>query len=200
MNDSPFALYLARHGETEWSLAHKHTGRTDIPLTARGEENARALGPRLAGVSFAKVLTSPLKRAKRTCELAGFGAAAVEEADLMEWNYGAYEGRKTSEIRQGCADWELFRDGCPDGESPADISARADRVVARLRSMEGNVLLFSHGHFLRVLTARWLELEASAGRCFMLDAAALSMLGYEHGRCDPVIRLWNERGPACQQC
>jgi probable phosphoglycerate mutase len=200
MSDSSLVIYLARHGETEWSLAHKHTGRTDIPLTARGEENARALEPRLEGVSFAKVLTSPLQRAKRTCELAGFGAAAVEDAELLEWNYGSYEGRRTSEIRQERPDWDLFRDGCPDGESVADVSARADRVVAQLRSMEGNVLIFSHGHFLRVLTARWLELDASAGRCFMLDAAALSILGYEHGRCDPVIRLWNECRPACQQC
>jgi probable phosphoglycerate mutase len=197
MNDSPYSIYLARHGETEWSLAHKHTGRTDIPLTARGEANARALGPRLEGVSFAKVLTSPLKRAKRTCELAGFGAAEVELPDLAEWNYGAYEGVTTKEIRSRRPDWELFRDGCPEGESPTEIAARADRVVARLRSISGNVLLFSHGHFLRVLSARWLGLDVSAGRCFMLDAAALCVLGYEHGLGDPVIRLWNECGSAC---
>ncbi len=199
MNDSPFAIFLARHGETTWSLAHKHTGRTDIPLTPRGEANARQLGVRLQGQSFAQVICSPLLRAKRTCELAGFGVAAALDPDLLEWNYGAYEGRTTTEIRQERPDWELFRDGCPDGESAADIAARADRVVARLRSLDGTVIIFSHGHFLRVLTARWLDLEASAGRCFMLDAGTLSILGYEHGHCDPVIRLWNEHGPACQQ-
>jgi probable phosphoglycerate mutase len=196
MSDTSPAIYLARHGETEWSLAHKHTGRTDIPLTARGETNARALAPRLKGISFAKVLSSPLQRAKRTCELAGLGAAAVEDADLMEWNYGAYEGRKTSDIRQERPDWDLFRDGCPQGESVADVSARADRVVAQLRSLGNTIIVFSHGHFLRVLTARWLGLEASAGRCLMLDAGALSILGYEHVHCDPVIRLWNECGSA----
>jgi probable phosphoglycerate mutase len=196
MSESPVAIYLARHGETEWSLAHKHTGRTDIPLTARGETNARALAPRLKGISFAKVLSSPLQRAKRTCELAGLGAVAVEDADLMEWDYGSYEGRKTSDIRQERPDWDLFRDGCPQGESVADVSARADRVVAQLRSLGNPIIVFSHGHFLRVLTARWLGLEASAGRCLMLDAGALSILGYEHVHCDPVIRLWNECGSA----
>jgi broad specificity phosphatase PhoE len=196
MKDSTPAIYLARHGETAWSLAHKHTGRTDIPLTTRGEANARALGVRLQSQTFALVLSSPLQRAKRTCELAGFGAAAAENHDLMEWNYGAYEGRTTSEIRQERPDWDLFRDGCPEGESVADIAARADGVVARLRSLDGTVILFSHGHFLRVLTARWVGLEASAGRCLMLDAGALSILGYEHGRRDPVIRLWNECGAA----
>ena len=195
MSDMSTAIYLARHGETEWSLTHKHTGRTDIPLTTRGEANARALGARLQGQTFAQVYCSPLRRAKRTCELAGFGAAAVEDRDLLEWNYGAYEGRTTAEIRQERPDWDLFRDGCPGGESVADIAARADRVVAKLGSFNGTVILFSHGHFLRVLTARWLGLEATAGRCFMLDAGALSILGYEHGR-DPVIRLWNESGSA----
>jgi probable phosphoglycerate mutase len=197
MSDSTAAIYLARHGETEWSLNHKHTGATDIPLTPRGEANARALAPRLQSVKFEHVFVSPRQRAKRTCELAGFGAAAVELPDLAEWNYGSYEGVTTKEIRSRRPNWELFRDGCPEGESPAEIAARADRVVAGLRSIAGNVILFSHGHFLRVLTARWLGLEVSAGRCFMLDAAALSVLGYEHGPGDPVIRLWNERGTEC---
>ncbi len=197
MDYSSPSIYLARHGETAWSLTHKHTGRTDIPLTPRGEENARAVGARLQGQTFARILTSPLGRAKRTCELAGF-AAAIQDPDLVEWDYGAYEGRTTTEIRQERPDWDLFRDGCPDGESVAEIAARADRVVARLRSIDGSTLLFSHGHFLRVLTARWLGLEASAGRCFMLDAGALSILGYEHGCRDSVIRLWNEGAATCQ--
>jgi probable phosphoglycerate mutase len=196
MSNTTPAIYLARHGETEWSLAHKHTSVTDIPLTPRGEANAKSLAPRLQGVTFARVITSPRIRAKRTCELAGFGTAAVVDPDLAEWNYGAYEGVTTADIRRERPDWDLFRDGCPNGESPADISLRADRVVARLRGLEGNVIVFSHGHFLRVLAARWLGLDVSAGRCFMLDAGALSVLSYEHGR-DPVIRLWNECVAAC---
>src|SRR5437588_4111641 len=158
------AIYLARHGETAWSVSGQHTGLTDIPLTERGERNARRLGERLRGLTFAHVLTSPLQRAKRTCELAGFGAAARTDPDLVEWNYGDYEGRKTADIRQERPDWYLFRDGCPGGESPADVGARADRVVARLRAMEGDVLLFSSGHFLRVLAARWCGLDVSFGR------------------------------------
>ena len=187
-------IYLARHGETAWSVARRHTGWSDLPLTPRGETNARALGQRLKGVSFTRVFTSPLQRAKRTCELAGFGAVAVEDRELVEWNYGAYEGMTTAEVRRQRPGWDLFRDGCPDGESVADIAARADRVVNRLRTFDGNVLLFSHGHFLRTLTARWLRLEAVAGRCLLLDAASLSILGYEHGREDPAIRLWNDCG------
>ena len=185
-------VYLARHGETEWTLSGRHTGLTDIPLTERGERNARRLGERLAGLSFAKVLTSPLRRAARTCELAGFGTVAQADADLREWNYGDYEGLTTQEIRLERPDWQLFRDGCPRGESLAEIGARADRVIAKTRAVDGNVLLFSSAHFLRVLAARWLGLEPSGGKHFLLGTAALSAVGYEHTRAEPVIRLWND--------
>ena len=185
-------VYLARHGETAWSLSGQHTGRTDLPLTERGERNARALGERLRGLTFAKVLTSPLQRAARTCELAGFGAVAEIDPDLVEWDYGQYEGRRTAEIHAERPDWQLFRDGCPGGESPDQIGARADRVVGRLRAIKGDVLLFSSGHFLRVLAARWLGLEAAGGRYLLLSTASLSALGYEHNRAEPAIRLWND--------
>src|SRR5579871_608016 len=184
-------IYLARHGETEWSLSGQHTGTTDIPLTAHGEDNARSLGERLKGTRFARVLTSPLQRAQRTCELAGFGAGAEFDNDLIEWNYGDYEGRRTDDIRKERPDWFLFRDGCPGGESVQAISARADRVLARLRAFDGDVLLFSHGHFLRVLGARWLGLPTGDGRFLLLTTASLSILGYEHNRNEPVLRLWN---------
>ncbi len=151
MSDKFPKIYLARHGETEWSLSGQHTGRTDIPLTERGERNARNLGERLKGTHFAKVLTSPLQRAKRTCELAGFGARAETDAELVEWDYGEYEGKRTADIRKERPGWYLFRDGCPGGESLDAVGARADRVIARLRGVGGDVLLFSHGHFLRVL-------------------------------------------------
>jgi probable phosphoglycerate mutase len=185
-------VYLARHGETAWSLSGQHTGRTDLPLTDRGERNARALGERLRGVAFTKVLTSPLQRAVRTCELAGFGRVAEIDPDLVEWDYGQYEGRRTVEIHAERPDWQLFRDGCPGGESPDQIGARADRVIVRLRGVEGNVLVFSSGHFLRVLGARWLNLEAAAGRYLLLSTASLSALGCEHNQAEPAIRLWNE--------
>ena len=185
-------VYLARHGETAWSLSGQHTGRTDLPLTERGERNARALGERLRGLVFAKVFTSPLRRAARTCELAGFGAAAEIDPDLVEWDYGHYEGRRTAEIHAERPDWKLFRDGCPGGESPSQIGARADRVVGRVRAVKGDVLLFSSGHFLRVLAARWLGLDAAGGRYFLLSTAGLSALGYEHHQTEPAIRLWND--------
>jgi probable phosphoglycerate mutase len=185
-------VYLARHGETAWSLSGQHTGRTDLPLTDRGERNARALGERLRGLTFSKVFTSPLLRATRTCELAGFGRAAEIDPDLVEWDYGQYEGRRTVDIHAERPDWQLFRDGCPGGESPDQIGARADRVIVRLRGVEGNVLVFSSGHFLRVLGARWLNLEAAAGRYLLLSTASLSALGYEHNQAEPAIRLWNE--------
>ena len=190
-NELP-VIYLARHGETAWSLSGQHTGLTDLPLTERGEQNARALGQRLKGLNFVKVLTSPLQRARRTCEMAGFATAAGVDRDLLEWNYGQYEGRRTAEIHAVRPDWQLFRDGCPGGESPDHVGARADRVVGQMRSVEGNVLLFSSGHFLRVLAARWLELEPAAGRFFLLSTASLSALGYEHNRSQPVIRLWDD--------
>lgn len=192
MSETLPVLYLARHGETAWSLSGQHTGLTDLPLTDRGEANARRLGERLAGLRFAKVFASPLVRAARTCELAGFGAVAETDRDLVEWNYGAYEGRRTSEIRAERPDWQLFRDGCPGGESPHQVGARADRVIARVRAVGGDVLAFSSGHFLRVLAARWLGLEAAAGRYFLLGTASLSALGYEHGAQEPVIRLWDD--------
>jgi broad specificity phosphatase PhoE len=185
-------IYLARHGETAWSISGQHTGLTNIPLTERGERNARSLGERLKGTTFSEVRTSPLHRATRTSELAGFGGQAVPDPDLVEWDYGDYEGRKTVDIRVDNPGWQIFRDGCPGGESVADIAARADRVVDRLRAMEGRVLLFGHGHFFRVLAARWLGLPASEGRLFLLSTASLSILGYEHGPDEPVIKLWND--------
>ena len=186
-------IYLARHGETAWSLSGQHTGLTDLPLTARGERNASRLRQRLAGLTFAKVFTSPLQRARRTCELAGFGPVAEIDNDLLEWNYGEYEGRRTSEIRAERPDWQLFRDGCPGGESPQQVAVRADRAVCRLRAVEGDVLLFSSGHFLRVLAVRWIGLELTTNaRLFMLSTASLSAVGYEDSLERPVIRLWNE--------
>ena len=185
-------IYLARHGETAWSVTGQHTGVTDLPLTDRGERNAVRLGERLRGLVFTKIFTSPLQRAARTCELAGFGAVAEVDRDLMEWNYGDYEGIRTVEIRVKRPDWHLFRDGCPNGESPEQIGARADRVVGRMRAIQGDVLAFSSGHFLRVLTARWLGLEPAAGRFLMLDTASLSALSYEHDLSQPAIRFWND--------
>jgi len=185
--------YLARHGETAWSLTGQHTGWTDLPLTERGERNARRLGERLAGLTFAKVLTSPLARAHRTCELAGFGGVAVVDRDLVEWDYGAYEGRTSADIRKERPGWELFRDGCPSGEAPKQVGARADRVIARIRAVHGDFLVFSSGHFIRVLAARWLGLDPQApGRHFLLGTASLSAVGYEHDLTHPVIRLWND--------
>jgi broad specificity phosphatase PhoE len=192
MSEALPIVYLARHGETAWSLSGQHTGLTDLPLTARGERNAGHLQQRLKGLTFTKVFTSPLQRARRTCELAGFGAAAKIDRDLLEWNYGEYEGRRTTEIHAERPDWQLFRDGCPGGESPNQVGTRADRVVARLRAVHGDVLLFSSGHFLRVLAARWLELDSAAGRYLLLGTASLSALGYEHDATQPVIRMWND--------
>ena len=190
-NELPF-IYLARHGETAWSLTGQHTGLTDLRLTERGEQNARALGERLIGLNFAKVFTSPLQRAAGTCELAGFGAVAEVDRDLVEWNYGQYEGCRTAEIHAERRDWRLFRDGCPGGESPDQVGARADRVLSRVRAVGADVLFFSSGHFLRVLAARWLGLEPPAGTYLLLSTASLSALGYEHNLCQPVIRLWND--------
>jgi broad specificity phosphatase PhoE len=185
--------YVARHGETAWSLSGQHTGLSDLPLTPNGERNPRRLGERLKGMTFAKVFTSPLQRAARTCELAGFGAVAEVDPDLVEWDYGQYEGLRSDEILAKRPDWQLFRDGAPGGESPAQVRARADRVVQRVRAVRGNVLLFSSGHCIRVFAARWLGLDpVSAGKYFLLSTASLSGLGYEHNRSQPVIRLWND--------
>ena len=192
MSDSLSVVYLARHRETAWTISRQHTGVTDLPLTSQGEAEAGRLSKRLEGMKFAAVLTSPLQRAVRTCELAGFGAVAEIEPDLREWNYGAYEGRTSAEIHAERPDWQLFRDGCPEGESPDQIGARADRVVLRVRAIPGDTLLFSSGHFLRVFAARWLGLEPGAGRFLVLGTASLSALGYEHDRSEPVIRLWDE--------
>jgi len=192
MSETLPVIYLARHGETAWTLSGQHTGRTDIPLTPRGERNARQLQRRMSGISFAKVFTSPLQRAVRTCDLAGFGSAAELDHDLVEWNYGEYEGQTTAEIHNERPGWQLFRDGCPGGESAADVGVRADRVIARVRAAEGNVLIFSSAHFLRVLAARWLGLAPEMGRCFVLSTASISALGYEHDLSEPVIRLWDD--------
>jgi broad specificity phosphatase PhoE len=185
-------IYLARHGETAWSLSGQHTGLTDIPLTERGERNAASLAGRLAGIDFAEVLTSPLQRASRTCALAGFEGRAKVDPDLVEWDYGIFEGMKTVDIRVDYPNWSLFRDGAPGGESVEALGTRADRVIAHIRGIEGRVLLFSHGHFCRVLAARWLGLPASDARHFLLGTASLSILGYEHNPEEPVIKLWND--------
>lgn len=193
MSEELPVIYLARHGETAWSLTGQYTGLTDLPLTELGERNARRLRERLKGIVFAKVFTSPLQRAARTCELAGFGAVAEADHDLVEWNYGEYEGHLSSEIHAQHPGWQLFRDGCPGGESPAQVSARADRVIGRVRKVNGNVLIFSSGHFIRVLTVRWLGLEPSVSCAyFLLSTASLSALGYKHDLSHPVIRLWND--------
>jgi broad specificity phosphatase PhoE len=196
----PQIVYLARHGETAWSVSGQHTGLTDLPLTTRGECNARRLQDRLKGLEFDRVFTSPLQRAKRTCELAGFGSVAEVDRDLVEWNYGEYEGLSTADIRAKRPDWELFRDGFPGGESFDQIAARADRVVERARAIDGAVLLFSSGHFLRVLAARWLGLKPQGARYLLLSTASLSTLTYEHGPTDPVIGLWNDAHHVSAQC
>jgi broad specificity phosphatase PhoE len=185
-------IYLARHGETAWSLTGQHTGLTDLPLTELGERNARRLRDRLSGLAFAKVFSSPLRRARRTCELAGFGSMAEIDPNLVEWDYGEYEGLRSVEIHAKNPDWQLFRDGGPGGESPQQVAARADRVVDLVRSVSGNVLLFSSGHFLRMLAARWVGIETFSARSLMLSTASLSVLGYEHSLAQPAIRLWNE--------
>jgi len=186
-------VYVARHGETAWSLSGQHTGLTDLPLTPNGERNAKRLGERLRELTFAKVFTSSLQRASRTCALAGFGAMAEVDVDLVEWNYGQYEGRTSAEIQAERPNWDLFRDGCPGGESPAQVGERAERVMQRIRAVGANVLLFSSGHFIRVLAARWLALDpGSAGRYFLLNTASLSALSYEHSLSHPAISLWND--------
>jgi probable phosphoglycerate mutase len=192
-------IYLARHGETEWTVSGRHTGRTDLPLTAHGEVEAQRLGEQLQGLAFASVLTSPLHRAVQTCAAAGFGAAAEIEPDLVEWDYGDYEGRTSADIHAERPGWQLFRDGSPGGESPDAVAARADRVIRRVRGVGENVLLFSSGHFLRMFAARWLGLEPAAGRYFLLGTASLSAVGYEHDLSEPAIRLWDENPHALRR-
>jgi probable phosphoglycerate mutase len=182
-------VYLLRHGETEWSLNGRHTGVTDIPLTENGRVAARLLKPILAKLTFTLVLTSPLQRARETCELAGLGQFANVEPDLIEWNYGEYEGLKTDQIRLTSPGWSVFRDGCPGGESPEQVGARADRVITKVRAAAGNVALFGHGHFTRVLAARWINLSANYGENFLLDTATLNVLGYY--RESPAFMIWN---------
>jgi probable phosphoglycerate mutase len=186
-------IYLVRHGETEWSRSGRHTGRSDILLTDVGEAAARKLAERLSGPSFSAVWSSPSARARTTCMLAGVGSGAVIRDDLAEWDYGAYEGITTKEILAKRPGWQLFRDGCPNGETAADVGARADAVVQALRQAGATILIFSSSHFLRVLAARWLGLPPEGGAHFVLDTASISVLGYEHDLTEPVIRWWNQR-------
>ena len=191
MNDVLSKVYLVRHGQTAWTISGQHTGHTDIPLTEQGEQEARRLQDLLKNIDFAKIYTSPLQRARRTGELAGFGAIEQADPDLMEWDYGDYEGRRTADIRAERPGWRLFQDGCPGGETLAQISLRADRVIGRVRDLENNALIFAHSDILRVIIARWLNLPAGEARHFYLTTAALSMLGYDHDLDEPVIRLLN---------
>jgi broad specificity phosphatase PhoE len=185
-------ICLIRHGQTSWSLSGRHTGSTDLPLTEHGEQQARQLAPLLGAMSFREVLVSPMQRARRTCELAGLGIQARVDARLHEWDYGDYEGLTRAQIRATRPRWDVFRDGCPGGESPEQVSARADQLLSDLRSMQGRVALFSHGHLLRALAVRWIELPIAAGLNFGLEAGSLSLLGYEHGNVlEPAIELWN---------
>jgi broad specificity phosphatase PhoE len=183
-------VVLVRHGETEWTRTRQHTGRTDLPLNEAGKAQAPLVGDALRGRAFPLVLTSPLRRARETCELAGFGAVAEARDDLAEWDYGEYEARKTVDIRAERPGWSLWRDGVPGGESPADVGRRADRVIEEIRAAAVDTLVFGHGHQLRVLTARWLGLEPADGRLFVLGTAAISVLGYE--RETAALLRWNE--------
>ena len=188
----PLRLYLIRHGETEWSLSGRHTGRTDIALTANGEDEARALGKRLRAIPFGQVLTSPLKRARQTCALVGLDKTPEVEPDLAEWDYGDYEGQRSSDIRNGRPDWDVYRDGCPHGEMPAQVSDRTDRLLTRLRPLTGNIALFSHGQFGCVLAARWIGLAVAEARHFTLGTASVSILAFDPHHPDvTVIALWN---------
>lgn len=188
-------IYLVRHGETEWSLTGQHTGRTDLPLTAHGEQSAARLRQRLEGIQPILVLSSPAQRARRTGELAGFGADMQLDADLAEWDYGDYEGITTAEVRKQRPDWSLFRDGCPNGETAEDVGKRTDRIITRLRALNGDALLFGHNHTFRILAARWLALPPKQGAGFKLDPLSVSILSYEHTLAEPVIALWNDNRP-----
>ena len=198
MTPSPLPnLYLVRHGDTAWTDSRRHTGRTDVPLNQRGEERARQLGAWLRQFSLTRVFTSPLLRASRTCELAGFGEVAEVDADLVEWDYGRFEGKLTGEILTDRPGWELFRDGCPDGESSQDVAARADRFIARVLGLTGDVLAFSSGHIIRMIAARWNGMPPAAGRVFFCRPASVGVLGFEHdSRDEPILRLWNSETQA----
>ena len=185
-------LFLARHGDTAWTDSHQRTGRTDLPLNERGEERARQIGEQLQRFDFVRVFTSPLQRASKTCELAGFRTVAQVDPDLVEWDYGRFEGTLTKDILKERPDWKLFRDGCPDGESPRDVAARADGFIARVRGIEGDVLAFSSGHIIRMIAARWLGLPPVAGRFFFCRPASVGVLTFEHNsRDEPIVGLWN---------
>ena len=185
-------LYLARHGDTAWTESHQHTGRTDLPLNERGEDHARQLRRDLSPIPFVRVFTSPLRRVARTCVLAGFGEVAEIDGDLLEWDYGLYEGKTTSGIVRERPGWDLFRDGCPDGESVQDVADRADHFIARVHELGGDVLAFSSGHIIRMVAARWLGLPPAAGRCFFCQPGSVGELGFEHNRRDqPIVWLWN---------
>jgi broad specificity phosphatase PhoE len=189
---TPLSLYLIRHGETEWSLSGQHTGRTDIPLTQRGEDEARELAPLLRHIQFNRVFTSPRQRARRTCALSGLGKEAVIEPDLAEWDYGDYEGKLSPDIRNERPGWNVFLDGCPHGEMPEQVSSRADRLIAHLRSMDGNIALFSHSEFGLALAARWIGLPVAEGQHFLLGTGSLNTLSYNPAHPEvPVIALWN---------
>jgi probable phosphoglycerate mutase len=183
-------IYLARHGETEWSKSGQHTGRTDLPLLPSGEEAAKLLQKRLAGITFSRAFSSPLSRAVRTAELAGFKPEL--EPDLLEWNYGDFEGLKSAEITARRPGWNLFRDGAPGGETPADVTARVDRLVAKLQGLTGNVICFAHGHILRTIAVRWINQPVTLATCILLGTASISVLGFNHGKLDePAIKVWN---------
>jgi probable phosphoglycerate mutase len=194
MTDSLPSVYVVRHGDTEWSTLGRYTGLTDAPLNALGEHRAQALAARLPTPPTRRVLTSPLRRAARTCELAGCGAHVVVDPDLVEWDYGDFEGLTTQEILARRPGWRLFRDGCPGGESPADVLARADRVIGRIRAGNEDTTLFSSGHFLRTLATRWIGVDITVANCLLLDPASISILGYNHELDDPAIALWNDGG------
>jgi broad specificity phosphatase PhoE len=190
MRSQHHQIWLFRHGETEWSLSGQHTGRTDLPLTAAGRRRAQAIGRRLSGRPFALVLSSPLVRALETCRLAGYGDVAATTPDLMEWDYGDYEGRRTVDIQKERPGWSLWRDGVPGGEMIDEVAARTRKVIETAMAADGDVALFAHGHVLRVLTARWLDLAPDAGQLFELGTAAVSVLGYEHDT--RVVVKWNQ--------
>jgi len=195
MSHSLPSIFLVRHGETAWTISRQHTGTTDLPLTEKGQRDAVKLGHYIPKREYKAVLTSPLQRARKTCELAGYAPSAKVDPDLVEWNYGLFEGKTTAEITKERPGWQLFTDGAPGGESVAEIGARADRVISRLRQVDGDALVFSSAHFIRVLAVRWLGLDVSFGRYFVLGTATLSVLGYEHDKDEPVIKLWNDERP-----